>query len=522
MGSQVSFCTDKVARSSVESNEKLPDAVDQDGGHAAEKTPKMDDEPAMTPAVDREGPQGSRKSGLAQVEWREYSITLKWFFHPYVMVIICVQNTFYMVNTVIPNISWLGFVLTYCMAIFPSRPWYAVVVAMTGIVPRWATIFGGVLFAVLSAAAWYTKRTGTIGLVVGMVVWTALVFKWVKKRCFMLAFVVWLLFVQSAIVMILTYHHKIVEVFGLEGAAAGLVLPAAAAMYSGGGFTTMCWILNHCDTEGVPNVVFSLFVCVVVGTTQILQLSGLVEAAKYDDIGAGLKQMAVTVVVATAGDIWKRAVLSGRFLSALTGGKFPCVINAERDVFIRSGYFVDFTVLPSYLFIGVWCFATEVPFAQRPVFWISFPIFVLMSLFSDLVMFMIHRIYYPVKNETYMQTVLRLQMPGQNFPALQIDEGGRFEHYKETGQFRSLEAEARNSGRVSQHDTSIWRAKWSQHPILHDELVCIIGFMVLMANMSRISFTAFFGQCGITVAEHLCADLYGAEQCNAAEQCGAA
>jgi len=43
-----------------------------------------------------------------------------------------------------------------------------------------------------------------------------------------------------------------------------------------------------------------------------------------------------------------------------------------------------------------------------------------------------------------------------------------------------------------------------------------------MANMSRISFTAFFGQCGITVAEHLCADLYGAEECNAAEQCGGA
>jgi len=132
-----------------------------------------------------------------------------------------------------------------------------------------------------------------------------------------------------------------------------------------------------------------------------------------------------------------------------------------------------------------------------------------MSLFSDLVMFLIHRIYYPVENETAMQTLKRLNMPGQNFPSIQADGGRRFRHYNETGEFLSLQS----TGECSEGDLEIWKAKWSQHPTFHDELCAVMAYTVLMTNMSRISFTAFFGKCGIIIAEHLCEEVYGAADC---------
>jgi hypothetical protein len=494
----------------------VPPAVD------AKPTAEPPDVNGDAPAVDVEGPtvvvdvesrkpRGSTLSyhsvGLAQVEWREYHIDMKWFFHPCTMAIICVQNAGYMINTVIPDITFVGYVLTYCAAILPSRPWYAVVVAMTGLAPRWATILGGLMFAVLSAAAWYFKHSGSTGLLVAMVLWTATMLPFVKKRVFMLAIVTWLILVQISIALVLTYHHKIVEALHLDSVMAGLVLPVTAAVYSNCGFTSICFILRHCNTEGAPSVIFSLMVCTVVGTTQILQLSALVEAGKHDSLDKGLQQMGVCVATAMIGEFWKRGHMNGRIMHAVTRGRRPCIISAERDVYIRTAYYVDFTVLPSFLFIGMWCFATGVPFAQRLLFWIAFPVFILESTISDVVMFLIHRFYYPVENESAMQTLKRLNMPGQNMPTLQADAGRRFYHYKETGEFLDLQSEAKKAGRCSQGDVEIWCAKWSQHPTLSDELCAVIGYMVLMANMSRISFTAFFGQCGITVAEHLCQEV---------------
>lgn len=449
----------------------------------------------------------TRSVGLTQVEWREYHINLKWFFHPYTMMIICVQNAGYMVNTVIPDITFIGYVLTYCVAIIPSRPWYAVVIAMTSLAPRWATICGCVLFTVLSSASWYFKQSGTTGLLAATVLWSAAILPFVKKRGLLLATVTWLILVQMAIALILTYHSKIVEALQLDSVLAGLVLPITAAVYSSGGFASICLIMSRCNSEGVPTVIMSLMVCMVVGTTQILQLSALVEAGKNDSLEEGLQQMAVTVVAALIGDVWKRGHMNGRILHAVTRGRWPCSISAERDVYIRSGYYVDFTVLPSFLFIGAWCYFTGVPFAQRLVFWLAFPVFIFMSFLSDIAMFMIHRCYYPVENESVMQTVRRLNMPGQNFPGIQADGGRRFYHYCQTGEFLNLKSEAKASGQCSGEDEKIWDAKWSQHPILHDDLIAIIGYMVLMANMSRIGFTAFFGQCGIVVAEHLCAEV---------------
>jgi hypothetical protein len=329
----------------------------------------------------------------------------------------------------------------------------------------------------------------------------------VKKRGFMLAVVAWLILVQISVALILTYHQKIVEVLQLDSILAGLVLPFTAAVYSSGGFASICLILNRCDSEGVPTVIMSLMVCTVVGTTQILQLSALVEAGKNDSFEKGLQQMGVTVVAAMVGDVWKRGHMNGRILHAVTRGRWPCSISAERDVYIRSGYYVDFTVLPSFLFIGAWCFAAGLPWAQRLVFWLAFPVFIFMSFLSDIVMFMIHRYYYPVENESVIQTVRRLNMPGQNFPGIQVDGGRRFYHYCQTGEFLDLKAEAQATGKYSQEDEKIWDAKWSRHPKLHDDFCAIIGYMVLMANMSRIGFTAFFGQCGIVVAEHLCAEV---------------
>jgi len=418
---------------------------------------------------------------VATADYKEYAImSPKWFFHPAHLVINLVTMVLYMGHTALPGAPedlQPIFSSISNMAFAMIAPGFAI---MAG-APKWSIPYGVILCGLVCGPVQSFLLGGvTVGSAISVLIWVVTVLPFVHRRWFLVAFASWTCFFQLGMIFAVIYAvDEIDKLFAFSELAQGLSLPILSVAYATIGFASVRLITRCTDTTGLPQVAMSTFICIMASTTEVFRFCALIRSANVEDTGVGTQQMCVACVANFIGDSWKRWVIGKRLLQKVTLGRVEAIIFPERDVFNRTCFYVQYTVLPFFLVLGLWClFVTEKQWAKHPLYWVAFPLFILVSIMSDAIAVLYHRLFFPVKNESWWQGFWRLNVPGQSWPDLQNDGGKRYRLLIERGVYVDLAEAYAKSGIISRQDLANYKPRYSSHPFFTDELIMAAGFMI--------------------------------------------